>query len=160
MPDRFPNSTSSQSPALKRLASFVFTLSRARVLRGEWARVDRRIVRLARKRTPDSDAAVRDALRWYTFYSIWLACLQVVVEGYDRSHRHPGFVFSDPAIDQLLTPSRREELRRFRNTILHPEQYDHPDTATVLRQYRPFAIWAANLTDEFNRLVKDHLSTI
>jgi hypothetical protein len=102
---------------------------------------------------------VADLARWLTFYCLWLACLQVVVEGYDRSHQSPETLLSDPVIDRVLTAERRAVLRRFRNTILHPEFYDHPDAAAVLRKYRDVARWAVQLTKEFERLLRDKLKT-
>lgn len=146
----------SRIPA-KRIASLAFNLSRAMVLRGEWKKEDRRVRRRAAKLPQEAGLTIANLARWLTFYSLWLACVQVVVEGYDRSHRYPNALLSDEAIDQLLTSSKRSKLRRFRNTILHPELYDHPDTNAVMQEYLAFAKWASDLTDQFERVLKEKL---
>ena len=92
-------------------------------------------------------------------WELWLASLQVVVQGYDRSHKHPDSLLSDPAIDALLDPHHRETLRKFRNAIFHPEFIDHPDAAAVLKDYHTLTGWADRLMRAFARLFRSRLSS-
>ena len=137
----------------KRFASLVIAWSRARVLRVEWEKEDRRIRRRAKRKVPAEALALSDLTRWLTFYSLWLACLYVVVEGYRDSVRDSASLLYSPRIEELLMDEEREKtLRSYRNKILHPEPYDHPAISKVQREYGRFAAWAAMLTDEFDRL--------
>lgn len=148
-------------PVPKRLASIIFTFVRARTLRTEWEKEDESLSRRITKMSPGSTLSLADIGRWLTFYSLWLASLQVVVEGYRRSFTAPDSLLYDPKIQRMLEDATRlEQLRKYRNTILHPELYDHPDTSIVHRQYRDFAKWAAALTDEFERLFNERLEIL
>lgn len=151
----------SSPPVPKRLASMIFTFVRARTLRTEWEKEDEKLEQQIRGMSPGSTLSLADIGRWLTFYSLWLACLQVVVEGYTKSFKAPESLLYDPQIERILEEATRvKHLRKYRNTILHPELYDHPDTSVVHREYREFANWAAALTDEFERLFKERLDTV
>jgi len=144
----------------KRFASLVIAWSRARVLRAEWEKEDRKIRRDTKRKGAGEALALSELTRWLTFYSLWLACLYVVVEGYRESVRDSASLLYSPRIEELLADEEREKtLRSYRNKILHPEPYDHPAISKVQREYRKFAVWAAMLTDEFDRLFAARLKT-
>jgi hypothetical protein len=147
---RFP--TSSAVP--KWVASLVVTLGRARLLRDE---CERELNELKEQGT-SGDASPRSELfRLWTFLSLWLACLNVVVEGWEKSYRH-GYPLVDHEIDELVTLEHRRTLRQFRNKIFHPEPYDHEHARAVWRDYAAVRAWADQLTDAFIRYFNNYLT--
>jgi hypothetical protein len=147
----------------KHLTSFAFALVRAKALNKEFEKATRRYQRLVRKKKKEGiEASWLDSAEVVVFSELWMAALQVVVEGYERSHKHPDSLLSDPAVDALLdqryaATSHREMLRRFRNTVFHPESVGHPDALAVLEDHEHFAKWADRLTKELGRLLHERL---
>jgi hypothetical protein len=145
----------------KRLASIIFNFIRARVLRREWEKEDRKLRRKTSQLPNDATLGIGDLGRWLTFYSLWLACLQVVVEGYEESVQDPASLLYDARIQELLSDDdRATQLKRYRNKIFHPQPYDHPHISAVQRQYKEFGAWAAELIDEFDRVFTEKLGAL
>jgi hypothetical protein len=149
------------TPVPKRLASLIFNFVRARVMRVEWEKEDRKLRRKINCLPKDAALSIGDLGRWLTFFSLWLACLQVVVEGYEESMKDPRSLLYDARIQELLEDSNRaRELKRYRNKVFHPEPYDHSHLSAVQRKYHEFASWAADLTDQFDRVFTEKLGSL
>jgi hypothetical protein len=127
---------------------------RAKILKDQFEKAKRRFERPASRSSKDSKPVdFAEGMKVLTFLELWFAALQVVVEGYDRSYKRLDSVLSDPVVDQLLDRTRREKLRRFRNTVFHVEVRDHPDITAVLGSYKEFIDWGGRLTKELGRVV-------
>ena len=127
---------------------------RAKILKDDLDKARRRLERPAAKRRPEPKPTdITDAFRFLTYLELWLGALQVVVEAYERSYKHPDSVLSDPVVDRLLDPERRAQLRRYRNTVFHVDSRDHADALAVLGQYKNFIEWGGKLMKELGRVI-------
>jgi hypothetical protein len=148
-------------PVPKRLASLIFNFVRARVMRTEWEKEDRKLRRKISRLPEDATLSIGDLGRWLAFFSLWLACLQVVVEGYEESIKDPNSLLYDARIQGLLDDSNRaRQLKRYRNKVFHPEPYDHSHLSAVQRKYHDFASWSTELTDQFERVLTEKLGAL
>jgi hypothetical protein len=133
----------------KRVPRYIWALFvawiRTSILRDTFHKARERYLRRAKAHSEAPVPFNRPGLEVLTFLELWFASLQVLVEGYDRSHKHPDSALSNPDVDKLLTPSRRKKLRRFRNTVFHVEFRGHPHTVAVLKEYKEFTEWADTL---------------
>jgi hypothetical protein len=140
----------------KRIASMI-SLSRAKVMRSEWSKEDRRVRRKYPKGNLPADAGLPILVRWLAFLSLWFASLYVLVQGYRRSSMWPDSLLQDAEIDVLLDAKREATLTLYRNAVVHPELYDHPDLSEVQLKYKSYCHWASRLTDAFERLLVERL---
>jgi hypothetical protein len=144
----------SSPPVPKYVWALFVAWARAKILKDHFEKARRRYERLAAKNRRESQPAdFAEGLKVVTFLELWLAALQVVVEGYEKSYTRPDSILSDPAVDQLLDKEHRKTLRRFRNTVFHVELRDHPDATTVLSSYKEYIDWGARLMKELGRVV-------
>ena len=86
-------------------------------------------------------------------FELWLASVQVIVEGYERSHQHPDSVLADTAIDELLASDRARALKKFRNSVFHVELREHPDIMAVLNKYNDFTALGSELMTKIGQLI-------
>jgi len=97
--------------------------------------------------------------RLWTFLSLWLAYLYVLVEGYRDAYKH-GYPMSDPEIDQLLQSDYTEMLRRFRNKVFHPEAFNHDAIKAVFDEHENVRHWAGQLTDGLKAYLLAYVKTL
>ncbi len=141
----------------KYLWALFLALIRAKILKDEFDKSRCRFDRVAsQERAAGQRPDHSEFYRVLTFLEVWLASLQVVVEGYDDSHKHSDSLLSDPSVDVLLDEEHRQALRRFRNSVFHVRQRDHPSVTAVLARYEEFRDWGTGLMKELGRVIIEH----
>jgi hypothetical protein len=134
-------------------ASLIMAFSRVRMMRREWSR----IVDAAMPHYT-SESADRDVYTFtvYNWMCLWLACLEVVVEGFEHACEHDRGLCDMELAGQLASPFR-QKLKGFRNKIFHPEPFNHPNVITVLERAPEFVLWAETITNAFERVLGQYL---
>jgi hypothetical protein len=95
-------------------------------------------------RPSDPDAEKYWNVRSFMYTALWLAHLQVVVEGWQRLELH------DPKVNALLGSPFKRKLRSLRNALFHfDEQYMQPDVAAFVEEADALA-WASSLHGAFS----------
>lgn len=150
--DRFP-SPSGKVP--KPIASLVILQARARLLREE---CDIAVAQYLESQPPTPPRLSPSAFRLWTFLSLWLAYLWVVIEGYRDAYK-TGHPLADPEVDRLLASPFSDQLRVFRNKIFHPNTYDHQAVKTILEDHAAVRAWAEELSDAFDRYLRSYMTS-
>jgi hypothetical protein len=146
---------STKQPISKRFGSFIIVYNRAKVLYDEFRKEEKRIARLQRVGKLPPQLALPDAAKMWALFSLWLACLYVVIEGWERSHRYGSEeLLTDASVNQLLTSEHRDRLELYRNTVFHPELHDHSDANEIAIHYGEIRPWAESLTQELGRAIR------
>ena len=95
----------------------------------------------------------------WTFLSLWLAYLWVVVEGYQGAYGS-GYPLADPELDRLLVSPYTDQLRLFRNKIFHPNPYDHQAVRDILNDHAAVRAWAEEVSDAFDRFFRTYMDSL
>jgi hypothetical protein len=85
----------------------------------------------------------------YMYMSLWLAFINVVVEGWKK------IGLADDTIDDLLRKGYVDNLKVFRHTVFHWQKHYWAKMAEKHLAIEGFLEWAVSLDEEFERWFKD-----
>jgi hypothetical protein len=123
-------------------------MARTRLMQRSFLRAARLLDRRARR----SPVGLVDGWPAITFYNLYLANVQVLIEGWDKS------LFYSREIDDVLRKGYRDRVRRFRNAVFHPGPFNDARLLSVYQKHQELREWADRLLDEVARFVKGELS--
>jgi hypothetical protein len=131
----------------KHLQTITLLMARTRLMQRSFLREARRLDRRART----GAITIADGWPAITFYNLYLANLQVLIEGWDKS------LFYDQRVDDLLRKGYRDRVRRFRNAVFHPGPFNDARVLQVYQKHQELRDWADELLDEVGRFIKREL---
>jgi len=134
--------------------SLILAFARVQMTRAEW---ERHVEEIRDDYIAGSVDRSAHTLVLWNWLSLWLGCLAVVAEGFEKGYEHDPKLL-DTTLSSLLASPKREQLKGYRNKIFHPEPYTHQYVIGVMREIHEFVPWAEELTDELDRFFRDYLS--
>jgi hypothetical protein len=141
----------------KPIVSLVILQARAALLRDECDQAMKQY--LAEQPESAEPRLTPSSFRLWTFLSLWLSYLWVVIEGYRESYKH-GYPLVDTEIDLLLQSKFTERLRRFRNKTFHPNPYDHAAVGEIFDEHVAVREWAEQLTSALTRFFRGYIRAL
>ena len=130
------------------LETLVLLMARARIMQRALAREQR----LLNRRVGGHIPTLVEGWPAMTYFQLYLASLQVLVEAWDAS------LLYDEQVHELLRKNHRATLRRFRNAVFHPHPFQDKRLMAVYRRHRSIRAWADAVLDGIAHCIKVELN--